>query len=619
VSTRPVIRLLPDQVINRIAAGEVVERPASVVKELVENAIDAGATEIEVRVVAGGRKLLQIADNGCGMSRDEALLSVERHATSKIRDERDLESVRTLGFRGEALASVASVSRFTLTTRPADALEGTELIIHGGVVQEVGPQGCPPGTCIAIRDLFFNVPARRKFLKSDATEVGHIRHLLTTYALAYARVGWQLWIDDREVLRAPRDAALRERVDALFPPEWSAHLREVDWQAPPYHIRGLVADPRLTRPDRQEQYLFINGRPVSAAVLYFALQQAYAGALPNGQHPVVFLFIELPPSEVDVNVHPAKREVRFRHAPSVRDAVIAAVRQALHPDQPAPVPTPTAAPAAPPFPSAPARPAAPPPGFAYAGLTLLPKAEWEQWTAPSSPGSLAPETVPPPEPAPTPETKPPPSSEAPGWRTPGGETRRGTPWKRFRLVGQVGGLYTLVETEDGLVILDPSAAYERVLYERWLGQMQEGSAAAQGLLAPEVVNLPARDALTVREHLDALVELGLAIEAFGGDAFLVSALPAALAGLAPEAVLRDLAQALEQFGKRGAGHRLVVESLARAACRLAGRSHGRWTPAALEALLEALGRTDMPYTCPHGRPTMIYHGFAELRGKFGRS
>ena len=629
MSARPVIRLLPDQVINRIAAGEVVDRPASVVKELIENAIDAGATEIEVRVVAGGRKLLQIADNGCGMGRDQALLSVERHATSKIRDERDLETVATLGFRGEALASIASVSRFTLTTRPADAIEGTELTINGGVILDVGPQGCPPGTCIAIRNLFFNVPARRKFLKSDQTEVGHIRHLLTTYALAYTNVGWRLWVDERESLRAPRGVPLRDRVSALFPPEWVPHLREVDWQAGPYRVTGLVGDPRLTRADRQEQYLFINGRPVSAAVLYFALQQAYAGSLPNGQQAVVFLFITLPPEEVDVNVHPAKREVRFRHATSVRDVVIAAVSHALRPGAPVPMAgtaanppppsafgfpaAPTEAPvgdatSGPPFSPPPAfsphaAPPAPPPGFAYAGLTLLPKDEWDKWSAAGAP-------------APAPPVS---DAAAPGWRTAATDAKRESPWKRFRVVGQVGGLFALVETEDGLVIVDPSAAHERVLFERWMGQIAEGGVLAQGLLKPETVSLPARDASAVREHLDTLVELGFAVEEFGGDTFLVSALPAVMANLSPAAALGGLAQAIENLGKRGAGARLVLESLARAACQLAGRQHGRWNQAELESLLEQLGRTDMPYTCPHGRPTMIYHGFNDLKGKFGRT
>ena len=327
-AVRP-IRVLTTHVVNKIAAGEVVDRPASVVKELVENALDAGATQIDVDIAAGGRKLVAVGDNGSGMARDDAVLSVERHATSKIHDVDDIERIATLGFRGEALAAIASVSRFRLLTCAAGADAGTEIAITGGAIQDVREAGCPAGTRIEVRDLFFNVPARRKFLRSYPTELGHVRTCFITLALARPAVGMSLTVDGSVTYRLPAAGTLEDRVRELFGQEFARGLRRVSYAGGEVGVTGLASAPHLHRADRAEQYLFINGRAASAPLLNHALREAYRAVMADDRHPCVFLHLAMEPDLVDVNVHPTKREVRFRHPSAVRDAVMAAIRDAV--------------------------------------------------------------------------------------------------------------------------------------------------------------------------------------------------------------------------------------------------------------------------------------------------
>ena len=333
------IRLLPVQVANKIAAGEVVERPASAVKELVENALDAGAAHIEVFVTAGGRKLIEVRDDGLGMNRDDALLSIERQATSKLRDVDDIERIATLGFRGEALPSIASVSRFTLATCRRGETVGTELTVIGGRLQDVKDAGVPPGTTVAVRDLFFNVPARRKFLRAYETEQAHIRTVFTLHALAHPETGMLLKADGREIHRLPADSSLEDRVRDLFGAEFVSALRPVDRTLGGVRVHGFAGLPTFTRADRTEQYIFVNRRPASAAVIPYALREAYP-PLDSDRKPVVLLFVELDPEFVDVNVPPTKKEVRFRRPADVREAIIAAVSGALGHTPRRPQPTP---------------------------------------------------------------------------------------------------------------------------------------------------------------------------------------------------------------------------------------------------------------------------------------
>jgi len=598
MSTPSRIRVLSDPVINKIAAGEVVDRPAGVVKELMENALDAGATAITVGVVAGGRQAIEVTDNGCGMNRDDALLSVERHATSKIAEVEDIERIETFGFRGEALAAIAAVSRLTLRTCPAGSDEGTEIEIVGGRIQDVRDVGGPPGTRIAARNLFFNVPARRKFLRSDATELSHVRQVVLLYALAHPQIALRWRVDEREVMHAAGGATLEQRLRDLFPNISPALLHRVEGERGGVRVSGYVGGPQLARGDRSEQYVFINRRPAGAPLIGFALNEVYQTLLPRGRYPVVFLFVDLDPEGVDVNVHPTKKEVRFRDGAGVRDAVIEAVRSALAGPQTVPVAAvapPAGAPTPPafPMPLAPISDLPPPRAFAYPRRSLSPFP-----AAPS--GGIA--AAPSPAPA-------------------GAEAMAPTagPWAWCRILGQAGGLFVVLETEDGLVLMDPHAAHERVLYEQFMRQALANRVSAQGLLAPETIELPPHLAPLVRQNIEILTRLGFGISEFGGDTFIVDAVPAAFGQLPARDMLMEAATAADQGGARGGIEHWSIERIARAACKAAVKAHDRLTLQEIERLVIDLAAAEMPYTCPHGRPTLIHMSFAELNRKFGRA
>ena len=611
------IQVLSDEVINQIAAGEVVDRPASVVKELIENALDAGATQIDVEVTDGGRQVIAVADNGCGMGPDDALLSIERHATSKILDVADIERIQTLGFRGEALAAIAAVSHFTLTTRPAAALAGTEIILAGGKLVEVKETGCPAGTRIQARRLFFNVPARRKFLRSDQTELAHIRQVLVVYALAHPGVGLRLVVDGREVYRLAAGATLPERLREVLGAELARMLRPVNFQAEEVTVTGGAGLPAVARPDRSGQYLFINGRPAGAPVLSHALGEAYRTLLPPGRYPPVFLFLTMDPALVDVNVHPTKKEVRFRHPGQVRDALIAALRATLQPadgrggDEAArPIPGTVIPPAAETqrllIPDLPDRRA-----FSYPRLPMIPSLGGTEGAELAGSGSKAPE-------AGVPKSPDVQGSEPPEGR-PSAGTAAAAPWSWCRVLGQVGGLYVVLETEDGLVLMDPHAAHERVLYEQFMRQVLAHQVRSQGLLAPESVELMPREVEVINAHREVLRQLGFGLAEFGGAAFIVDALPACLGNASARSVLAAVAETLQRGGARGGAERWAEEAVAQAACKAAVKARDTLRLDEIEKLVVTLAGTEMPYTCPHGRPTIIFMSFDELNRKFGRA
>lgn len=595
------IHVLADAVINKIAAGEVVDRPASVLKELLENALDAGATQLDIEVTAGGRRLIRVADDGWGMSRDNALLSIERHATSKIQEADDLEQVRTLGFRGEALAAIASVSQFTLTSRPANALAGIELLVSGGRIQDVREAGCPPGTQVQVRNLFFNVPARRKFLRSETTELAYVRHTFLVYALAYAGVGMRLAADGRELYRLPAATRWEDRLRDVYGNDLLRTLRPVAWEAGTLRVTGYASLPQAARNDKTEQYVFINRRPVSSPLLTHAVNEAYHTLLPPGRHPVLFLMLELDPGSVDVNVHPTKKEVRFRLPALVRDAVVVALRRALAVGDLASVGTSPPPPAPPPL--SPGRPLlsieglAATPAFAYPRLPMIPGARTEDHATPRADAPA--EGVSPAAPA-------------------GGGEGAYAPWAWARVLGQVGGLYVILETDDGLVLMDPHAAHERVMYEQIMRAVAARTVCSQGLLAPETVELAPAAAERVRAHLDALKQMGFGVAEFGSDTFLVDALPDTLGGVSAAAVLAAVAQELEEHGGRRGKERWAEDAIAQAACKAAVKARDVLTLKEIEQLVISLARAEMPYTCPHGRPTMVFMGFDELHKKFGR-
>ena len=589
------IQILPDHVANKIAAGEVVERPASVVKELLENALDANSSAIRVEVVAGGRKYISVSDDGSGMNRDDALLSVERHATSKIRDVDDIEAVKTLGFRGEALASIASVSRFTITTRRRGDMSGTEISMAGGRILDVQETGCPEGTQVQVRNLFFNVPARRKFLRKEQTELSHVRQVLLVYTLSHPEMGWRLIVDEREAYVLPGQSSLEERLTDLFGSEYLKDLRPVDHQASEISVKGYAGLPGTARSSRSEQYVFVNGRPASAPTLGYALSEAYHSLIPKGRHPVIFLFVELPPDQVDVNVHPAKKEVRFRQAHRVRDAVINAIRDALSsPGETVITQSPDTA--------GRADIAASRTGTVFKIENLpetrifeyprLPSMEETVGDSPDIPDQTGHDT--------------------------GDDGRRTRPWSWCRVVGQIGGLYVILETEDGMVLMDPHAAHERLLFEQFMRQAMHHSVRSQGLLTPDTVELSPGNALLVRRNLDLLRDMGFGISDFGGDSFIVDALPQCLGNTDPSSILAEVAHGLEEGGSRAGSERWSEERVASAACRAAVKSRDRLTLNEIEQLVIDLAGAEMPYTCPHGRPTIIFTGFSELDRKFGR-
>jgi DNA mismatch repair protein MutL len=580
------IRVLPDAVINQIAAGEVVERPASVLKELVENSIDAGATQVEIEVVDGGRRLVRVRDDGSGMDRDNALLSIERHATSKLRELKDLDSIATMGFRGEALAAMASVSQFTLVTNRAGSAAGTEIMVFGGKIQDVRDAGAPAGTEISVRNLFFNVPARRKFLRTAQTEFTHIRQAFLLEALANVGVAFVLRADDADVYRLPAAASLLDRIRDLYGEDVARHLRPLRFGNGVVQIGGFAGLPPFSRLDRELQLIFINGRPSGSPVVNFAIQGAYRSVLPGGRYAPLFLHIDLPPDMVDVNVHPAKKEVRFRRPTEVRDVIIEAIRLAIGGGAEAP---PAKAPERPrefdraPVPSTPSdRPAGVSPAVPVA--TTQPKLDWA--SPPAAPAAA-------------------------------GGPAASAPWGEYRLLGRVGGLYVVLETADGLVLMDTRSAHERVLYERLLGAMAPGAAPSQGLLPPVAVPATPAQSQALRKHLDVLRGLGFGVAEFGADTFMVDALPACVAQAAPGALLSDIADGLMQGG-RGSAKDWARPVVAAIAGKQAVALQRELTDSELNALIRDLGATEMPYTSPRGKPTVILLSHRELNRKFGR-
>ena len=662
------IHLLPDHVANQIAAGEVVERPASVVKELVENSLDAQATRVTVEIQAGGRSLIRVTDDGFGMSRDDALLCLERHATSKIKRAEDLSAIATMGFRGEALPSIASVSRFTLTTREreSDSPEGTQILIAGGKINEVKAAGSAPGTSIEVRQLFFNLPARRKFLRTEETEAAHIQHYLTLAALAYPEVAFSFQKDGRTIWQLPahksgteipdRLPALRDRLRALMgdtkmaPVNFSAPYGSettvdesasfenalpagdspstINHQPSTLRLWGFMGAPGVSRGTREDQHVFVNRRPVENRGLNFALMEGYHTALMKGRYPVCCIFVEIDPAAVDVNIHPAKREVKFHREGEVRRLVAQAVRETLlafHTAEakiqipsskfqgglrnPLPREMPQRIDAvgktfevkpAPEF-STPSLPSFP--------LPAKPIPEWPTHPVEQPPLRMSfAQTTPPPSPishlpSPQPSSAPVPLLSVP-----------------LRLVGVVGKLYVVLESDRGLVLLDQHAAHERILFEQMLNRLeQKQQADSQKLLLPETVELSARDANFLRGQLAVLTRLGVGLSEFGERTFLLDALPPFVKAGDPRRFVLELVDELKAVGQEVNSLRLGEHVVAKTVCRHAVKANDPLAGRELENLVEDLRRCAMPYTCPHGRPTLIEMNYRELEKKFGRT
>ena len=572
---RPRIRLLPERVVNRIAAGEVIERPAAAVRELVENALDAGSTRVSVCLRGGGIACIEVTDDGCGMDPDELALCVLRHATSKLDDE-DLVRIRTLGFRGEALPSIGAAARLAITSRPASAAHAWTIRVDGGAVGEPAPAAGAPGTCVVVADLFFATPARRKFLKSPRAEADASEAAVRRLALAAPGVAMRLESEGRMVFDLPPQDSVA-RVAALLGSEAACVLLAVAGERDGIEVSGFACAPTHTRASAAAQTLVVNGRPVADPLLRTAVRVAYRDVVAAGRHPVVALFLSVPAEALDVNVHPAKAEVRFAAPDTVRGLVIGSLSRALGGG---------AGPGAPGFAPgfAPRRPSlrlvsAPPSGFAEAALPMLT----------------------------------PPSARAVAGEPPRPEHPLGA------AVAQVLDTYIIaVAADGGLVLVDQHAAHERLTHEALRDQMQAGGVALQPLLLPAVVELAAGDAARLVARAAELAALGLVVEAFGPGAVLVRALPAALGAPDPGPLLRDLADEFAEMGEAVSLAARLDAVIARLACHGSIRAGRRLGREEMDALLRRMEATPRASTCSHGRPTVLKLSRSEIERLFGR-
>jgi DNA mismatch repair protein MutL len=623
------VALVSAIVASQVAAGEVIERPASIVKELVENSLDAKAHSIEIAVQRGGIALVRVVDDGHGMDRDDALLCLERHATSKIRTGTDLAAIATLGFRGEALPSIASVSRFRLATREPGALAGTEILVNGGRIETVRDCGEAPGTLIEARSLFYNLPARRKFLRAEATEAAHLETQIQLLAIAHPAVRFVYLRDGHTVFQLPGVNRLLDRIRDLAGEPAALELAELAGRstAEGITIRGFIGKPGVSRATRNGQRVFINGRPVENGIVTQALREGYHTALMKGRYPVTYLFLEMDPAAVDVNVHPAKREVRFREPGVVREALVAAVRRSLEAGrtdwtrsfhQP-PLPQNRREPESGFSSDSPAAPAHQP-GPRDLPLEDVPvPVAFRTATAPTTQPRLErtgysvedrTTRVNGAEPAAL-------SVPAPAVDTLGGE-RKQPAAGQFKILGVLGRLYILMENAGGLVLVDQHAAHERILFEELRRRLEAHEVLSQKLLLPGTLQLNPRDADWLRQHLDGLQKMGIGLEDFGAGSFKLDSLPPFLQATEPLTVVREIIDALQTAAASTSKVRLGEEMIAKTVCRHAVKAHDHLREKELVRLIEDLLACELPYCCPHGRPTMIQMSYAELERKFGR-
>ncbi len=597
------VRILPEEVANKIAAGEVVERPASVVKELIENAIDAAATRIVVRLIAAGRRTIEVIDNGRGMSEQDAILAIERHATSKIRTADDLDNIGTLGFRGEALSSIGAVSRMELATRRAQDDAATRLRIDGGVLRDVSQTAAPVGTRITVNRLYFNTPVRAKFLKGVTTELSHCIDCVQRHAIVEQGVGFQLLHNEKVLLDVPENAGLRERVALIWGLTFSKDLVRIEAEAMGLKIHGLIGAPQLTRSQRSHQFFFMNRRPVTNRSLQYGFEDGYRGLLTIGRRPVGVVLLTAPPRFVDVNIHPSKREIRFRDERGVRGALRDAVRDRLATLDDIPQPVAIPEPASPPETRSPAHPASA--------------------NARESDHSAGPESPPPPEPttdvleryAEPVQTD---IEGKPGEATP--------PTAVYRSVEslhdaplQLFDTYLLVPEDDRLLIIDQHALHERLTYDELRTELTESDYAAQQLVVPLLVEVAPSQVDLIETNLDMFTNLGIELESFGDSTFQITGICHLYEdGKVADAVYRVL-DALAQgdlFSREDFMTdllRLTVE-----ACRSSVKAGDRLSPNERHELLEGFRRMRPPYTCPHGRPIITELTLSQMEKSFRR-
>ena len=582
------IKILADDVISKIAAGEVIERPASVVKELIENAIDAGANEISIRVEDSGKKLIEVSDNGCGMNAEDLRNAVQRHATSKLCDADDLFHIHTLGFRGEALAAAGSVSRMTIRSRMASDLNGQKIMVDSGNILGLKQESMPAGTIVSVENLFCNVPARLKFLKSDTTEKNQIDTLVSRYAMAYPSIHWQYTHNQRPVLATSGNGKAREVLASIYGIDVARQLLDVDLEEDNIHISGFISPVALTRSNRREMIFFVNGRWIQDIQLNSAVMRAYQSLIMVGRYPIVILSIEMDPEEIDVNVHPSKAEIRFRSADKVISAVHRSVRFGLVSQSPVP--------------------------------ELSKPIQWQTWAENRSlmPNVSSAVSHPADEEENTdigfPQTDP--NSRTfrqENFVSPAGAVSH---FPILRWIGQIGGTYILAEGPDGLYLIDQHAAHERVLFEELLNRPRDES-ISQILLDPEVVQLPPWQADLLEKNIPILEKLGFEIEPFGPSAFRIIAIPSIFKKGSPAGAIRSV---VEDFEEDEEPLKAEIENLiaARVCKSMAVKGGQILSDEEQRALIRDLENCQNPRTCPHGRPTMIHLSINLLEQQFGR-
>jgi DNA mismatch repair protein MutL len=589
------IRILPENLTNKIAAGEVVERPASVVKELVENALDAGCSEVILEVESGGRRLIKVVDDGCGMSREDALLALERHATSKIASDTDLLNLSTLGFRGEALPSIASVSRLTLASRERGKIEGTEIYVEGGTIKEVKACGMAEGTVISVRNLFFNTPARLKFMKSSETEAGHIGDIITKLAMSRPEVRFTYVNDGKSVFRAV-NTALHDRIAVLLGLAMADDLYQVQFNDKYAGVTGVVAKPDCNRSTGSHLYTYINGRFIRDKVVQHAILQAYRSFLERGRYPVAVLFITVPAGEVDVNVHPTKHEVRFREQGKVHDAITTAVETVLRET----------------------------PWIKRSVFPSLPTSEKPDSTSRQKVRDVR-EALERYQPASLPRRtfiQEEHSREFPsvtGIRvredTDAGETGY---FSSLSVIGQYQAAYILCQDREDLVIIDQHAAHERVAFERLKVEFAAGAVESQTLLFPETLDFSFKEAAALKENLHDIKRFGFAVEEFGGNTWLLHAVPRLMAERDYVQILRDILEESQNIGKSSSFDEAIETMLARIACHSVVRGCQLLTGREINALFAQMDAADFSGNCPHGRPVIKKITLYEIEKMFKR-
>ena len=626
----PKIKILSADVANKIAAGEVVERPASVVKELIENAVDAGSTSIRVEIRAGGKRLIHVSDNGTGMEREDALLALERHATSKVNRIEDLECIQTFGFRGEALASIASVSQFELLTRTADALEGTKVSVDGGVFRSVQESGCSPGTHMSINNLFYNVPARLKFLKTDTTEMNHVTNQVTWAALAHPNIHFSLTHNGRSMLDVRACDSHLERVRLLYGKEFAENLIEFTEELPDLKVYGLLGKPEFTKPNREYQLFFLNQRPIRSRIIGAALTEALDAMVAKGRQPVALLFLTLDPETVDVNVHPAKIEVRFRNERTIYSGIVRILRNAVHKAKYIPkIETPTeptqseedvethdtsqqrvSTPRH--IPTAGGQRATTP--IAGTQRTHVPPVPTQETEA-SEQGTETPNATE----VQTPSTPTEIVVQPPQQEIPDGVNLSLLDFEDVQLKANLFKTYIVAEAKDKIFFIDQHVAAERVLYERFVNQMQADGIPVQGLLLPVTLEATPQQLSALKIHGDIFKKLGFDLEEFGGNTILIRAIPSPLPTRVAAQTVTDLLDKLPETPHTDVQLPEAIDNaLITLACKSAVKAGDTLDTKEMMNLIKELSQAKHPFNCPHSRPIIVEMGRDELERRFHR-